>query len=122
MKNIKENMPLNEDLLKLAGIVISRKRNKQIVKLLYQRQKEALSLQNEEEKERRGRLYFNEIFRELGGSRSSLAGSLDELVIHGIVRNMVAKIPEGLVRFYSLTDDEEILELIGIMYDNGMLN
>ena len=117
-------MVLDEDMLKLAGIIISRKKNKEVVKLLYQKHKEAASLQDIEENERENRrkLYFNQIFNELRGSRSSLAGALDELVIHGIVKNMVAKIPQGLVRFYSLSNDEKILELIETMYKNGMLN
>jgi len=115
-------MALDEEMLKLAGVIISRKKNKEVVRLLYEKHKETLSLKDEKEREEGRRLYFNQIFRELKGSRSSLAGALDELVIHKIVQNMVASIPEGLVRFYSLTDDEKILELIETMYKNGMLN
>lgn len=115
-------MALDEDMLKLAGVIISRKKNKEVVRLLYEKHKETLKLQDEKERKEGRRLYFNQIFRELGGSRSSLAGSLDELVIHKILKNMVASIPEGLVRFYSLTDDRKIIELVETMYKNGMLN
>ena len=115
-------MALDEDMLKLAGVIISRKKNKEVVRLLYQKHKEALEIKDEKEREKGRRLYFNQIFRELGGSRSSLAGALDELVIHKIITNMVASIPEGLVRFYNLTNDKKILELVETMYRNGMLN
>lgn len=115
-------MVLDEDMLMLAGVIISRRKNKEVVRLLYKKHRETVNFKDKEEKEKGRRLYFNQIFRELGGSRSSLAGALDELVIHKIVKNMVAKIPEGLVRFYSLTDDKKVLELVETMYKNGMLN